>query len=97
MQIVINFHKPEHALNFFDDFCKAYGRYGSLAKRLHRARMEIELINGDYLKLACFKKNIDGMRADVAIGSYADEITRASIQEHRVWSFSDLDNYLTSM
>lgn len=71
-----------------------YEMHEKKIRKMRKSRREIELINGDYINFIHDMKYADGIRADVAIGSHAGDLTIASSYKKRIWDFKDLQNYI---
>lgn len=63
--------------------------------KINRTSRLVKLINGDEIKVIF--KDIDGLRADVAIGESAERLTLTSKEENPVWTIKDLNNYLNGI
>lgn len=75
-----------------------YREHKGIVKNVTKRKREIEFVNGDFLKIISTSgKTIDGLRADVAIGPHAGCITLASNKAEKIWSFSDLGEYLKTI
>jgi len=95
MKIVVQLYKMKTVDEYIDYI---YRKYRNKIKSVKKMRREIELINGDFIKLASTNgKYNDGLRADVAIGPDAEIITCCSTYKKRVWDFEDLEEHLSKI
>jgi len=75
-----------------------YREHGDIVKNVKKRKREIEFVNGDLLKIVSTSdRTNDGLRADIAIGPDAGDITLISKEPNRIWDFSDLGDYLKTI
>jgi len=94
MRIIIELSKLCFVDGLIEDICK---KYKNKIKNIYRYKREILFNNGDEIKMISERQQIDGLRADVAIGPHAECFTCISKYEKRIWGFSDLENYLENL
>ena len=95
MQIVIVMYSVREIHRLMNDI---YKEHGNKIKNIKKARREIHLVNEDSIKfISTDMRTCDGLRADVAIGPYADMLTITSNQKKKIWDLVDLENHLKNI
>ena len=94
MYIIVEIDSVKELNRFMNDI---YEKYRDKIRTMGRCRKTIVLINGACIKIIPTSRDVDGYRADVAIGPNARLLTLRSNQEKRVWGIEDLYNHIESI
>lgn len=94
MRIIITMYKLSYVEGVMEDICK---KYPDAVRKYRRMGNTIEFVNGDILKGYSVNSQMNGVRADVAIGLNAEYFTCGSKEDNPVWDMGQLYKYIADL